>query len=87
MVALIGVGVALEIAAQIEAYLIENRYEGFLHLSSRLKGGGRVELEERDFIFLLDRQGPARALFRGFVFKDFGWYSAFNRKYVSKAYS
>jgi preprotein translocase subunit SecY len=34
---LIGVGVALELAAQIEAYLIENRYEGFL-MSGRMKG-------------------------------------------------
>jgi preprotein translocase subunit SecY len=34
---LIMVGVALETAAQIESYLIENRYEGFLS-SGRLKG-------------------------------------------------
>jgi len=38
---LIVVGVALEMAAQIEAYLIEHRYEGFLS-SGRMKGrGGR----------------------------------------------
>jgi len=34
---LIAVGVALDIAAQIESYLIEHRYEGFLS-TSRLKG-------------------------------------------------
>lgn len=34
---LIAVGVALEVAAQIESYLIEHRYEGFLS-SGRLKG-------------------------------------------------
>jgi len=34
---LIMVGVALETAAQIESYLIEHRYEGFLS-SGRLKG-------------------------------------------------
>jgi preprotein translocase subunit SecY len=39
---LIVVGVALEIASQMEAYLIEHRYEGFLASGSRLKGrGGR----------------------------------------------
>ncbi|MFC1841701.1 preprotein translocase subunit SecY [Candidatus Dependentiae bacterium] len=38
---LIAVGVALEVASQIESYLIEHRYEGFLS-SGRLKGrGGR----------------------------------------------
>ena len=36
---LIVVGVALETSAQIEAYLIENRYEGFLPSGSRIKGG------------------------------------------------
>jgi preprotein translocase subunit SecY len=36
---LIGVGVALELAAQIESYLIENRYEGFL-MSGRMRGRG-----------------------------------------------
>ena len=36
---LIVVGVALEIASQIEAYLIEHRYEGFL-TSGKLKGRG-----------------------------------------------
>jgi preprotein translocase subunit SecY len=34
---LIGVGVALEIASQVESYLIEHRYEGFL-ISGRLSG-------------------------------------------------
>ena len=34
---LIMVGVALETAAQIESYLIEHRYEGFLS-SGRMKG-------------------------------------------------
>jgi len=34
---LIVIGVALELAAQIEAYLIEHRYEGFLS-SGRMKG-------------------------------------------------
>jgi preprotein translocase subunit SecY len=34
---LIGVGVALEIASQIESYLIENRYEGFL-MTGRMTG-------------------------------------------------
>ena len=34
---LIIVGVALETSAQIEAYLIENKYEGFLPSGSRLK--------------------------------------------------
>ncbi len=37
---LIVVGVALEMASQIEAYLIEHRYEGFLSSGSRLKGRG-----------------------------------------------
>jgi preprotein translocase subunit SecY len=37
---LIVVGVALEMASQIEAYLIEHRYEGFLTSGSRLKGRG-----------------------------------------------
>ncbi len=38
---LIGVGVALEIASQIEAYLLEHRYEGFL-TTGRIQGrGGR----------------------------------------------
>jgi len=36
---LIAVGVALELAAQIESYLIEHRYEGFLS-SGRMKGRG-----------------------------------------------
>ena len=36
---LIAVGVALELASQIEAYLIEHRYEGFL-TSGRLRGRG-----------------------------------------------
>lgn len=36
---LIVVGVALEIASQVEAYLIEHRYEGFL-TSGRMKGRG-----------------------------------------------
>lgn len=36
---LIAVGVALELSAQIETYLIEHRYEGFL-LSGRMKSGG-----------------------------------------------
>lgn len=35
---LIVVGVALEIASQIESYLIEHRYEGFLPAGRRLKG-------------------------------------------------
>ncbi len=35
---LIAVGVALESAAQIESYLIEHRYEGFLANGARLKG-------------------------------------------------
>jgi preprotein translocase subunit SecY len=34
---LIMVGVALDTAAQVESYLIENRYEGFL-VSGRLRG-------------------------------------------------
>lgn len=37
---LIVVGVTLEIASQIEAYLIEHRYEGFLASGNRLKGRG-----------------------------------------------
>jgi len=36
---LIAVGVALETASQIESYLIEHRYEGFLS-SGRMKGRG-----------------------------------------------
>ena len=36
---LIVVGVALDTAAQVESYLIENRYEGFL-ATGRLKGRG-----------------------------------------------
>ncbi len=36
---LIAVGVALDVASQIESYLIENRYEGFL-MNGRLKGRG-----------------------------------------------
>ena len=35
---LIMVGVALESAAQVESYLIEHRYEGFLS-SGRMRGG------------------------------------------------
>jgi preprotein translocase subunit SecY len=34
---LIVVGVALETSAQLESYLIEHRYEGFLTSGSRLK--------------------------------------------------
>lgn len=37
---LIGVGVALELASQIESYLIEHRYEGFLGTAGRLRGRG-----------------------------------------------
>lgn len=37
---LIVVGVALEVAAQVESYLIEHRYEGFLS-TGRLRGRGR----------------------------------------------
>lgn len=37
---LIIVGVGLELASQIEAYLIEHRYEGFLTSGTRLKGRG-----------------------------------------------
>lgn len=37
---LIVVGVALELANQVESYLIERRYEGFLVGSSRMKRGG-----------------------------------------------
>lgn len=37
---LIGVGVALELASQIESYLIEHRYEGFLGGAGRLRGRG-----------------------------------------------
>ncbi len=37
---LIVVGVALELASQIEAYLIEHRYEGFLPAGRRLRGRG-----------------------------------------------
>jgi len=36
---LIMVGVALEMAAQVESYLIEHRYEGFLS-SGRIRGRG-----------------------------------------------
>ena len=36
---LIVVGVALEMASQIESYLIEHRYEGFLS-SGRMRGRG-----------------------------------------------
>lgn len=37
---LIMVGVALELAAQMESYLIEHHYEGFL-TAGRLKGRGQ----------------------------------------------
>jgi preprotein translocase subunit SecY len=37
---LIVVGVALELASQVESYLIERRYEGFLVGGSRMKRGG-----------------------------------------------
>lgn len=38
---LIVVGVALELASQVESYLIERRYEGFLSAGRMKRGGGR----------------------------------------------
>lgn len=37
---LIVVGVALELSSQVESYLIERRYEGFLSNGGRMKRGG-----------------------------------------------
>ena len=37
---LIVVGVALAVANQIESYLIERRYEGFLSGNARMRRGG-----------------------------------------------
>jgi preprotein translocase subunit SecY len=39
---LICVGTALDTSAQMESYLIERRYEGFLSSGDRLKGRGRI---------------------------------------------
>ena len=48
---LIVVGVALEIAAQIESYLIEHRYEGFLASGTIKRVGAHVESGEKSIYF------------------------------------